>query len=106
MKKVKRQNKWLLVVLAGSLLGGSAFSPLGQLNAAPASANGAQTVKVSVNQGSASELESLRGVGPLLAGRIIQDRETNGAFKSLEDLTRVPGIGKKKFEKIKEQITL
>lgn len=48
---------------------------------------------LNLNQASAPELEALPGVGPVLAQRIVQDRETNGNFKSVADLDRVSGVG-------------
>lgn len=48
---------------------------------------------VNLNQADASELEALPGVGPVLAERIVADREANGPFASLDDLSRVPGVG-------------
>lgn len=61
---------------------------------------------VSVNRGSQAELESLPGVGPALAGRIIDWRTANGGFKKLEDLKNVGGIGDKLFSGFAKQITL
>lgn len=103
---MKQQNRWFLVVLTGLLISGSFMAPLGRLHAAPAAKEAGQTALVNVNRADASELESIRGVGPMLAERIIKHRETNGRFERLEDLTLVPGIGQAKFEKIKSQITL
>jgi competence protein ComEA len=48
---------------------------------------------VAVNQASASDLESLPGVGPVLAGRIVSHRDENGSFETPEDLLDVSGIG-------------
>lgn len=48
---------------------------------------------VDVNAASASELETLPGIGPSKANAIIEYRSTNGPFKNLDDLDRVPGIG-------------
>jgi len=47
---------------------------------------------VDINTASASELETLPGIGEVLAGRIVASRETNGPFVRVEDLTRVQGI--------------
>jgi len=44
-------------------------------------------------------------VGPALAERIIEYRQTNGSFTSIDELKNVPGIGSSKFDKMKEKIT-
>lgn len=60
---------------------------------------------VDINRASPKELETLPGVGPVLAERIIKYREQNGAFLSPEDLTQVKGIGEKTLEKLLPYIT-
>lgn len=57
---------------------------------------------VNINTASASELENLPGVGPATAQKIVDDREANGPYSAPEDLMRVPGIGEKKFESLRE----
>lgn len=67
----------------------------------------AATMKpVSINKATLEELQAVRGIGPALAERIINYREANGGFKSLDQLKEVRGIGDLKFEKIKNQITM
>ena len=61
---------------------------------------------ISLNQASEAELEQLPGVGPALAGRMIDWRSANGGFKSKEDLLNVAGIGDKLFAQIKDKVTL
>ena len=61
---------------------------------------------VNINTASADELTKLKGIGPAMAQRIVEYREENGMFQSPEDLQRVKGIGKAKFAKLKEQVTL
>jgi len=61
---------------------------------------------ISLNQASASQLEDLPGVGPALAGRIIDWRSANGGFKTKEDLLNVAGIGDKLFASFKDLVTL
>lgn len=59
--------------------------------------------RVRINSASASELQSLPGVGPALAQRIIVER-SRGRFASAEDLLRVSGIGKAKLEKMRAYV--
>lgn len=103
---MKRQNRWLLALLTSGLLAGSFFGPLELLHAAPAPEKAAEQPVVNINRANAGELEAIRGVGPMLAQRIIDYREAHGRFERLEDLVEVPGIGQAKFEKIRNQVTL
>ena len=57
---------------------------------------------ININTATQEELESLPGIGPVLALRIIEDRESNGYYKKLSNLKRVKGIAEKKLSKIKE----
>jgi competence protein ComEA len=61
---------------------------------------------VNINTASKEELESLPVIGPVIAQRILDYRETNGLFLTIEDLMNVAGIGEKNFEKIKFLITV
>lgn len=63
-----------------------------------------ESSKVNINMASQEELESIKGVGPATAAKIIAYRKKVGSFKKLEDLMQVSGIGSKTFAKIKEQI--
>jgi competence protein ComEA len=60
--------------------------------------------KINVNLASAAELESLPGIGEVLAQRIIDYRTKNGPFKALEDLRKVQGITNATLEKIKDLV--
>ena len=62
--------------------------------------------KVNINTASASELQSLKGIGKKRAEQIIKDREANGPFTSPQDLTRIKGIGPKTLEKNLAVITV
>lgn len=61
---------------------------------------------VDINTASASELDTLPGIGPAYAKRIMEYRETNGPFRSINDIVRVRGIGPKTFQKLKDKITV
>jgi len=61
---------------------------------------------ININTASESELDRLPGIGPTLASRIVQYRQTNGNFHSIEDLKNVPGIGDKKFADLQQLITV
>lgn len=62
--------------------------------------------KVNINTGGIEELKSLPGVGESLAQKIIDYRNENGKFKTVEDLRSVSGIGDKKFESMKDYIVI
>ncbi|HSE41443.1 MAG TPA: helix-hairpin-helix domain-containing protein [Acidobacteriota bacterium] len=61
---------------------------------------------VNINTATQSELESLPGIGPSLAKKIIEFRQKNGGFKNPSDLMAVQGIGEKKFEQLKSLISV
>ena len=62
--------------------------------------------KVNINTATEAELDTLPGIGPATADKIIQYREETGKFKKIEDIKNVKGIGESKFENIKEQISV
>lgn len=62
--------------------------------------------KVNLNTASLSQLDTLTGIGATYAQRIIDYREANGGFKSIDEIKNVKGIGDKTFEKLKDQITI
>ena len=61
-------------------------------------------LKVNINTASAEELDGLPGIGPVLAQRIVDEREANGPYTGAEDLTRVEGIGQAIVESIQDHI--
>lgn len=60
--------------------------------------------KVNINTATQEQLETLTGIGPSTANKIIEHRKKNGNFKKIEDIKNVSGIGESKYNKIKEQI--
>ena len=95
----------IVVFAVGS--GGSIGSGAG-ISGSLANGGGSMQSKalVSLNRASQLELESLPGVGPTLAGRMIDWRTANGGFKKKEDLLKVSGIGQKLFASMKDKLTL
>lgn len=65
-----------------------------------------QSGKININTASQSELETLNGIGKVLAERILQYRNDKGRFKTIEEIKKVSGIGDKKYEGIKDHITV
>ena len=62
--------------------------------------------KVNINTANQSELETLPGIGPSLASKIIEYREQNGKFNSIEELKNVKGIGDARFEDLKDDVII
>ena len=62
--------------------------------------------KVNLNTATVAQLQELPGVGPALAARIVEHRQKNGGFKSVEDIMAVKGIGEKNFSKIQSYLSV
>ena len=62
--------------------------------------------KISINKASLEDLDTLPGIGPAIAQRIIDYRNTHGGFKTIEELNEVSGIGDTKYGKVKDLISL
>ena len=61
---------------------------------------------LNLNAANLNQLETLPGIGPVLADRILEYRRNNGMFQNVEEIMNVTGIGEKRFESIKEFITV
>src|SRR5262245_54085618 len=92
----------LVFLMVVSLINGFA---LAQTAAAPSSQDSVK-VLVNINTAGQAELERLPGIGPSLAKKILDFRQKNGPFKNPTDLVAVQGIGEKKFEQIKNMVTV
>lgn len=62
--------------------------------------------KININTATASQLDSLPGIGPVYAQRIVDYRVANGSFTSPEQIQNIKGIGPKTYEKFKDMITI
>ncbi len=61
---------------------------------------------ININTATAYELTALSGIGEKTSKKIVDYREENGGFETCEELLKVPGIGEKKYEQIKENISV
>ncbi len=93
---MRYQKRVLVLCLAGALLLGFVATSWAQQ----------EETKININRATAEEIAQLKGIGPSYAERIIAYRETNGPFKSPEEITKVKGIGTKTFEANKGRITV
>ena len=62
--------------------------------------------KINIDTANKEELQSISGIGPALAEKIVSYRNTNGKFKKVEDLKNVNGIGESKYKNIKDSICI
>ena len=67
---------------------------------------GTQGGKVNINTADSEQLQTLNGIGPATAQKIIDYRESSGRFSSVEDIKNVSGIGDKTYDKLKDYITI
>lgn len=67
---------------------------------------GTKNSKVNINTATQAQLETLPGIGPSTATKILAYRKEKGKFTKIEDIKEVSGIGNAKFEKIKDSITV
>ena len=105
MKKSRFGIGLAVVVLLSNLIlspGGLALAQTARSSAPKA----VSTEVVNINQATLEDFQHIKGIGPVLAERIVSYRDANGKFKSLEQIKEVKGIGGAKFEKIKSQITV
>jgi competence protein ComEA len=86
--------------------GGSPVLPTPVENNPVLPGSGSSSELIDINTASSVELETLPGIGPTTAQKIIEYRQTNGAFVSIEDIINVSGIGPGLYERIKDLITV
>lgn len=103
-RKMNARKLVLSLLVAASMIVPAGFT----LTAAQAAASQEQVVtgKISINTANAEMLTEVPGIGPKTAGKIISYREEHGAFKTLEDLQEVKGIGDKSLAKMKPYLTM
>jgi competence protein ComEA len=65
---------------------------------------GADALPVDLNAATLEQLDTLDGVGPAIAAKILAWREEHGGFRSVEDLGEIPGIGPKRLEALRARV--
>jgi competence protein ComEA len=96
-----------LALIAFAALPAAAQTPASKPAASRAAKPAASvTTPVNLNTATQAQLETLPGIGAKAAERILEFRQKNGAFKKVEDLMNVKGIGEKNFLKLKPFITV
>jgi len=85
---------------------GSGNAPTASGTTGTTGSTGTTGTQVNINLASTSELETLPGIGPVIAQRIIEYREQHGPFRTTADLQKVSGIGPKTFESIEPYVTV
>lgn len=90
-----KNNQCITIIMALFLLLGFASAGFAQ-----------DSGKIDINTAGVEQLTNIAGIGPALAQRIVDYREKNGGFSTVEEIINVRGIGEKTFEKIKKDITV
>ncbi|OGB74937.1 hypothetical protein A2810_01815, partial [candidate division Kazan bacterium RIFCSPHIGHO2_01_FULL_49_10] len=80
--------------------GSSILSTISPANTVPAN------LLININTANAASLDTLPGIGPVYAGRIVDYRQQHGGFKKKEDLMKVSGISASTYGKLKDKITI
>ncbi len=81
-------------------------SPVSKPSGSSGKAAPEAAVKININTASAAKLDELPGIGPVLARSIVDYRTKIGGFKNIEQIMDVDGIGEKKYDAIKDLITI
>jgi len=90
MKKFKKSILIALSVILFSLIGANTY---------------ASGEKININTATIEQLSEIRGIGPAIAQRIVEYRQENGRFSSVDEIVNVRGIGPKTLESIRDAIT-
>lgn len=119
MLNLERTEKFIIAILAAALLTGIAV--IAYQKSRPATGievstfdsdyqrtvnSDEKTQKININKADVDELMALKGIGKILAERIVEHRSSKGAFASIDDIKNVKGVGSAMFDKIKDKISI
>jgi len=103
-------NMAAVVVDGSQIVIGTTGSPAGEVNggsgAGGSGSSGGAGIKVNINTASEAELETLPGIGPVTAGKIIAWRTDHGRFSTVDELQEVSGIGPKTMAQLEPYVTV
>jgi competence protein ComEA len=94
------------LLLALTLASAGAAFPLSAAPSAAPKAAASEARPIDINTADSAALESVPGIGKSLSQRILAFRDKNGAFQSVDDLLKVPGIGEKSIQKLRPYLTV
>lgn len=100
LARVVKDGEQVYIPSTDQALSDSAEQGPGREAQAGQTATGGQAALVNINTAGSTELQSLPGIGPSTAAKIVDYRNANGSFSACEDLKNVSGIGDKKYEAI------
>jgi comEA protein len=98
MKLRRLRPAWAIVLCIGLVI--APVTALAQQGGTPSNE------KVNLNTATLEQLQTLPGVGPAIAKNIVDYRTKVGKFAKIEDILNVKGIGEKKFQRMKDRLTL
>lgn len=78
---------------------------IGSFAAGGAGIPAAEAEKININEADVKELMQLRGVGQVLAGRIVEYRDAHGPFVSVDELEKVKGVGRSLVDRIRDRVS-
>jgi len=114
---VNAKERAVIILLTAALLAGAGIAQYKQarlmrsrptVSVRAPSASSAPSVPgpIDLNQATRPQLEALPGIGPVLAGRIIEYRQRHGGFRNINELRVVPGIGPKRYASLKDLVAV
>ena len=100
-----RRVGFVIALLAAMAMGSHHVEAAQQKSSKP-KADAAPSAPLNLNTATAAQLQALPGVGAATAKLIVEHRQKNGAFKKVEELMNIKGIGEKSFLKLKPLVTV